>query len=94
MSYNRLNNSKPPALEAHTSIKVWQGPLGWVVKAPEDGVGRGEELQISPLPVAIRLDTPLNIGTKGFIPASKLIWVSPGRDYLTVKTLEAVLLPN
>lgn len=94
MSYDRLRNSTPSTQEASANVKVWTGPMAWKVLAGR-GEGRSEgERKIHPLPIAIRLDTPLTIGTKGFIPASKLIWVSPSRDPLAVKTLEAVLIPN
>mgnify|MGYP001827170915 CR=1 FL=1 len=94
MSIDRLKKWRNSVLKASAILKVWESTSGWKA-IQENGVeeaGLGNRIQ--PLPIAIRLDTSLDIGTKGFIPASKLIWVSPSRDDLTVKTLEAVLIPN
>ena len=94
MSYDRFENSRPPAQEASASIKVRSGLRGWTVTSMGEQEGGDQKMQIQSFSMAIRLDTPLTTGTKGFIPASKLIWVSSSRDHLAVKTLEAVLIPN
>jgi hypothetical protein len=46
------------------------------------------------MPVAIRVDTTLPMGTRGSLPASKLIWVSPRTENIPAKALGVVLLPN
>jgi hypothetical protein len=46
------------------------------------------------MPVAIRVDTALPMGTRGSLPASKLIWVSPRTEIFPAKALGVVLLPN
>lgn len=74
--------------------KIWTGAPGWKVTWKRGSGGPGMAVEVLPLTLAIRLDTPLRTGTRKFFPASKLIWVSPSRDHLAVKTLEAVLFPN
>jgi hypothetical protein len=76
-------------------LKVWRILSGWKVEvAARRNHEARSSLAIRPLPVAVRVDTALKTGTNGFIPASKLIWVSPGREDLPVKTLQTMLLPN
>ena len=94
MSNDRLKNRRTSVLKTSATMKIWKWAQGWKITQGGGVEGAGFRSNILGLPITIRLDTSLDIGTKGFIPASKLIWVSPSRDPLAVKTLEAVLIPN
>jgi len=76
-------------------LKVWRIPSGWKAEAAARRIHEGRpSLAICPLLVGVRVDTALKTGTNGSIPASKLIWVSAGREGLPVKALQTMLLPN
>ena len=76
-------------------LRVWRLFIDWKV---EGTGGRRKKIlpghAIRPFPVALRLDTALQTGTRGVIPASKLIWVSPSTQDLPVKALETMLFHN
>lgn len=73
--------------------EIRQAISGW---NPDGEAGDRAEsgLQFAPMPVAIRVDTGLPMGTRGSLPASKLIWVSPRTGNIPAKALGVVLLPN
>jgi hypothetical protein len=75
------------------SREIRQAISGWN-PAGKGGVREQSRLQLSPMPVAIRVDTTLPMGTRGSLTASKLIWVSPRTGNIPAKALGVVLLPN
>jgi hypothetical protein len=75
------------------SREVRQPISGWNPDG-EGGDRAHSGLQLTSMPVAIRVDTALPMGTRGSLPASKLIWVSPRTENIPAKALGVVLLPN
>jgi hypothetical protein len=55
---------------------------------------RAGELLLAPLPVAVRVDSALPIGSRGDLQVSRLIWVTAPSDGGPSEKLHALFYPN
>ena len=65
----------------------------------EDVVGVAEApgpwaVDLAPLPVAVRLNTSLRMRGREDLEISTLVWLSPEREGIPPRRLEAILNPN
>jgi hypothetical protein len=75
--------------------RVWNSPsVSRVVDTTASMRPELPRLDIQPLGIAIRLDTVIPTRMSEGAPASRLIWMSPGRQGRPVETLKALILTN
>lgn len=74
--------------------RQWRVLKGRGGSVRETGFSAEEKLVIQPLPVALRLDISLPVGSKGGVPASQLVWMTTAEEGRPKKALGVLLLSN